>query len=102
MQDAYPLGEISLGAAKDGFEVTETLPDHLSDQLCMFMLKVPYRSKGGFPLLAETEKDKKDWMVALRTIIEDPLQMNVGSEEEVVNCYEDERDYSLSFSGSSE
>ena len=66
------------------------------------MLKVPYRSKGGFPLLAETEKDKKDWMIALKTIIDDPLQTKfiIGSEE-VINCYEeDERDYALSFSGS--
>lgn len=92
------MGEISLGAAKDGFEVTENLPDHLADQQHMFMLKVPYRSKGGFPLLAESEKDKKDWMAALRTVIENPEAKVIAGAEEVIWCYEDEKDYSLSFS----
>ncbi len=100
-QDAYPLGEISLGAAKDGFEVTESLPDHLGEYPHMFMLKVPYRSKGGFPLLAESEQQKKDWMSALKTVI-DNLEVGViaAVAEDVVNCYEDEKEFSLSFSGS--
>lgn len=99
MQDAYPLGEITLGPAKDGYEVLETGPDKFSDQPNMFMLKAPYRSRGGFPLVAETEQEKKEWIEALKAVIEAPAGLTmVGSGEDVVSCYEDEKDYTLSFS----
>lgn len=91
------MGEITLGPAKDGYEVTETVPDKFSDQPYMFMLKAPYRSKGGFPLLAETEQEKKEWIDALKTVIEGP-GLDMVNDGDVVSCYEDEKDYSLSFS----
>ena len=97
IQDAYPVGEISLGPARDGFEVTETVPDHLPNQPCTFMLKVPYRSKGGFPLLAEAIEEKKDWMAALRTIIEGPESKIIPETDKGPTCYEEEKEYSMSF-----
>lgn len=68
-QDPFPLGEIALGTNAQGFGITDTVPRHLSDQQYVFMLKVPSRSGGGFPLMAETEQSKKQWMEALQASI---------------------------------
>ena len=69
LQDPFPLGEIALGTDAQGFGVTDVVPKHLSDQQYVFMLKVPSRSGGGFPLMAETEQCKRQWMAALQASI---------------------------------
>ena len=61
------------------------------------MLKVRYRSKGGFPLLAETEDEKKEWMSVLKSVIEGPPSVISLGDDEICSMYENERDYSLSF-----
>ena len=96
-QDAYPLGEVTIGSSDDGFEITDKVPEHLADQPGVFMLKVPYRSKGGFPLLAETEDEKKEWMSVLKSVIEGPPSVISLGDDEICSMYENERDYSLSF-----
>ena len=59
------------------------------------MLCVPYRSGGGFPLMAETEEEKKEWMSILKSVIEGPPVALVSNDEYAT--YEDEREHSFSF-----
>ena len=58
-----------LGAPSDGYYVDDDIPDKLARQLHVFMLHVPNRPGGGFPLLAEDTESKKSWMDALQTAI---------------------------------
>ena len=69
LKDAVPLGEIILGA--NGFHVDENLPEKLEHHANIFMLHVPNRQGGGFPLMAESADSRKSWMKAIRGIIEE-------------------------------
>lgn len=69
MQDSHPLGEIILGSSADGFYVDEDVPSKLQDHMFIFMLHVPNRAGGGYPLYADSAQSKKEWMEALRGAI---------------------------------
>ena len=58
------------------------------------MLHVPYRTLGGFPLLAESDEDKKDWVEALHDVITGGT-FHAPTEEDAVTLYEEEKDYTL-------
>ena len=58
-----------LGSASDGYSVDNDIPGKISQQMHGFMLHVPNRPGGGFPLLAEDTESKKSWMDALRSAI---------------------------------
>lgn len=60
------------------------------------MLHVPNRVGGGFPLMAESEEDKKNWMSLLRNVIEGP-KVVLDDIPDSYMTYEDERDHSSSF-----
>ena len=53
-QDPHACGEIILGSAADGYYVDEDVPAQLPAGMFVFMLHVPSRSRGGFPLLADS------------------------------------------------
>ena len=92
LQDPFPLGEVPLGTNAQGFGITDIVPKHLSDQQYVFMLKVPSRSGGGFPLMAETEQSKKQWMEALQASINGTplLYMQSGGTKDFVLDNEDD------------
>lgn len=56
----------------------------------VFMLHVPTRGRGGFPLLAESEEDKQQWMAHLRRVI---LETTGSPDQSVApSTYEDDDD----------
>ena len=71
LQDPTPLGEIILGPYSSGYWVDEDVPERIKHNLNVFMLHVPARANGGFPLLAEDSAAKKEWMEALQCVIDD-------------------------------
>lgn len=86
-KDPHPLGEIQLGSTSDGFFVDTNVPEKLQHHENMFMLHVPNRSGGGFPLLAESREQKEAWVKALSEAI-----VNCKSTPELyrVSTYEDD------------
>lgn len=68
-QDPHACGEIILGSFNDGYFVDEEVPVKLSDRMNIFMLHVPHRAGGGFPLVANSEDSKKRWIEALNSVI---------------------------------
>ena len=68
LQDSHACGEIVLGSADDGYYVSTDVPPKLS-HLFAFMLHVPKRGGGGFPLLADSEDSKMRWMEVLSDVI---------------------------------
>ena len=67
IQDAFPLGEIIMGNASDGFSVDENAPYDLGGGENAFVLNTPLRT---YPLLAETSEEKVSWIAVLRAAIE--------------------------------
>lgn len=67
IQDAFPLGEIIMGNASDGFSVDENAPYELGGGENAFILNTPLRT---YPLLAETSEEKVSWIAVLRAAIE--------------------------------
>lgn len=68
LKDAVPLGEIILGP--HGCWVDETFPEKMEHNANMFMLHVPNRPRGGFPLMVESLISKKAWMDAIQSVID--------------------------------
>ena len=62
------------------------------------MLYVPVRPGGGFPLMAESEKEMKEWMAKLKDVIEGPLVTLEDAPCDSYCTYEDEREHIPSFS----
>ena len=71
LQAAFPLGELVLGSLRDGYWVDENVPDSIDYTPAMFMLHVPERARGGYPLQAPNVSSKKQWMKILTEVIED-------------------------------
>lgn len=66
-QDAFPLGEVIIGSAGEGFSVDENAPDDLGGGESAFMFNATTRT---YPLLAETTEEKHAWVQVLRQAIE--------------------------------
>ncbi|XP_011403042.1 PREDICTED: arf-GAP with dual PH domain-containing protein 1-like [Amphimedon queenslandica] len=92
-KDAYPLGEILIGPSSEGFLVSESVPHHLSEYNYIFVLQAPHRC---FPLMTESEQDKKHWMTLLQNVIEGSMDKLDDAPDDAYVTYEDERDHSLS------
>ena len=48
----------------------EVVPDGIESNSCTFMLHVPDRQRGGYPLVAPDSGSKKRWMSVLTDIID--------------------------------
>lgn len=70
MQAAYPLGELVLGSPTEGYWVDEIIPDGIEHTTSTFMLHVPERARGGYPLQAPDVASKKHWISVLTDVIE--------------------------------
>lgn len=68
-KDPNPLGEVILGPTSSGYWVDTEVPERLKHCLNVFMLHVPNRANGGFPLLTEDASAKKAWMQAIQAAI---------------------------------
>ena len=55
------------------------------------MLHTPNRAGGGFPLLAESEQSKKEWMTQLNQVIAET--MGTPDESVATSMYEDDDDF---------
>ena len=90
LQDPHAHGEIVLGSAADGYHVDDNVPARLADRMYIFMLHVPSRGGGGFPLLAESRESKKEWIKSLTKVIEE----STGSPDQSVapSTYEEDED----------
>ena len=62
LQAAFPLGELVLGSPHEGYWVDENVPDGIDFTVGTFMLHVPGRARGGYPLQAPNLAGKKQWM----------------------------------------
>jgi len=81
--DAFPLGEIILGNASEGFSVDEVAPYELGGGENAFVLNTPLRT---YPLLAETAEEKMSWIAVLRAAIDKTSCLaNGGSVSETYN-----------------
>ncbi len=90
MQDPHAHGEIILGSSLDGYYVDENVPAKLVDRMHIFMLHVPGRGGGGFPLLADSPEEKEEWTKALTKVINE----STGSPDQSVapSTYEEDED----------
>lgn len=70
LQAAYPLGELVLGSPTEGYWVDEITPDGIECTTSTFMLHVPERARGGYPLQAPDVASKKQWISVLTDVIE--------------------------------
>lgn len=66
-QDPFPLGEVVIGSASEGFSVDENAPDDLGGGESAFMFNATTRT---YPLLAETTEEKHVWVKVLREVID--------------------------------
>jgi hypothetical protein len=92
-KDPFPLGEIQIGRSGEGYSVSNVVPDHLTDQKCVFMLGVPCRSGGGFPLMADSDKEREEWMAALKNVIVGPIVTLEDAPCDAYTTYENEREH---------
>jgi hypothetical protein len=67
---AFPVGELVLGSPSEGYWVDEVVPDGIENNTCTFMLHVPDRLRGGYPLVAPDTASKKQWMSVLTDVID--------------------------------
>lgn len=67
--DPLTTGEIILGSGNDGYSVSEDVPAKLTSGMYSFMLHDPNRANGGYPLMAESEDSKQQWMACLKYAI---------------------------------
>ncbi len=76
VQDAIALGEIFLSSSSQNpVFVDANLPDKLQDTLFSFMLHKPGRSRGGFPLMAESADLMKKWVRVLQEAINSAVEI---------------------------
>ena len=68
----------------------EILPPKFKDTMFAFMLHIPGRGNGGFPLYAENEESKKAWMEALQRVIE--ASVEPADESVATSTYEEDED----------
>ena len=54
--------------------VDNNVPEKLQDSLFVFMLHKPGRSRGGFPLMAETAESMRKWMSVLQEAISSAVE----------------------------
>ena len=68
----------------------ESAPLKLSDYMNVFMLHVPNRLGGGFPLRADTAESKEKWISLLSKVIAE----SIGSPDQSIasSSYEEEED----------
>lgn len=67
LKDAFPLGEVVIGPASEGFSVDENAPDDLGGGEGAFVFNTTTRT---YPLLAETPEEKQSWVQVLRESID--------------------------------
>ena len=70
IQSAFPLGELVLGSPNEGYWVDDNVPEGMDCTTSTFMLHVPERARGGYPLQAPDTVSKKQWMSILTDVIE--------------------------------
>ena len=86
LQDATPLGEIILGTAADKFSVDE---EPMAGE-CSFTLHTPFRD---FPLIAENNDEKMEWVKAFQMVFEKLEMMTPTSPRARCSTYELETKY---------
>ncbi len=59
-----------LGPPSSGYWVDDDVPERLKHCLHVFMLHVPHRANGGFPLLTDDASSKKAWVLAVQEAIQ--------------------------------
>lgn len=74
----------------DGYSVSEDVPTRIDSGMFCFTLHVPNRAGGGYPLLADSEESKQNWMKSLSQVISE----TTGTPDESVapSTYEDDDD----------
>ena len=91
IQSAFPLGELVLGSPNEGYRVDDNVPEGMDCTASTFMLHVPERARGGYPLQAPDTVSKKQWMSILTDVIE-----STRATPEVIIClpfsYDDDMD----------
>lgn len=72
LQDAFARGEVFIGSKENSYSVLPGLPANIQGNHWLYgiTIKTPDRS---FLFACETEKDQKDWMVALQLVINRPM-----------------------------
>ena len=90
LKDPHANGEIVLGSSVDGFSVDESVPVRLADRMHIFMLHVPNRGGGGFPLLSDSLESKEKWVKSLSKVIAE----STGSPDQSVapSTYEEDEE----------
>ena len=68
----------------------EIVPDAIELTSCMFMLHVPDRARGGYPLQASDTASKKQWMSVLSDVID-----NIRATPQVMMCIPHTYDYDV-------
>ena len=59
-----------MGSPSEGYWVDEIVPDGIESNSCTFMLHVPDRQRGGYPLMAPDTASKKLWISVLTDVID--------------------------------
>ena len=95
IKDPHANGEIIIGSSVDGYSVDLKMPVRLLNCNHGFMLRVPNRSRGGFPLQADTAASKEKWMESLRKVIAE----STGSPDQSVapSSYDEDEEFCASF-----
>ena len=79
----------------------EVVPDGIESTTCTFMLHVPDRQRGGFPLVAPDVGSKKLWMSVLNDVID-----STRTTPQVMQClpssYDEDLERSSQFSNTLE
>lgn len=90
MQAGFPLGELVLGSPSEGYWVDDDIPAGIDSNPCMFMLHVPERARGGYPLQAFDIASKKQWISVLLDIIH-----SIRETPDVMACLPQSYDYDM-------
>lgn len=68
----------------------DDVPDGIDNNPCTFMLHVPERARGGYPLQALDTASKKQWMSVLMEVIQ-----NIRETPNVMACLPQSYDYDM-------
>ncbi|KAF6024182.1 hypothetical protein EB796_017513 [Bugula neritina] len=80
---AYAKGEIFLGEAGNDCSVYHGLPNGRTPCGVPFTLRVPARE---YPLAAECEEEREQWMTAIKTVLATPLSLQEQAEARAWTC----------------
>lgn len=73
LQDAYARGEVFLGCKENSYTVLPGLPQNVQGHHWPFGITIGTPDRK-FLFACETEEDQKDWIAALQSVIDRPMQ----------------------------